>query len=115
MTRIQRMAIAGILGMLFWLGWRARPVGIQYARVTAVSPGSPPVAHVAVSYAAGARPVSTIVHVQSADCTGSATIAGITMYVDIPLIGIPSSPLVVDTTAIYRSFGRTLIVEQRFE
>ena len=114
MVAVRRFAWAAIAGLLAVLGWQSRPVALHDARVTAVTPGNPPLAHVAILYASGARPVSTIISVESATCTGSATIAGITMYVDIPLVGTPTTPLVVTTHAVYRSFGRTFTIEQRF-
>ena len=115
MSTFQRLAMAVVVGVVAWVGWRACPRGLQHARVTAISPGDPPIAHVAVSYAPGARPVSLVVNILGASCTGSVTITGITMFADIPLIGAPVARLTIGTTAIYRSFGRMLSVEQRFE
>jgi hypothetical protein len=105
---LRPLALGALAATVLGLLWRARPAPIASARVTAVTPGSPPVAHVALSYAPGARPVSVIIDVAGQGCAGSATLDGLTLYADLPLVGQLTEPLHVHTAAVYRILGLTI-------
>lgn len=111
---IQRAASLAALGVAGWVVWRARPAKLERIRITSITPGDPPVAHVAIVYGSGARPISTIIEIQSPHATGSATVNGITLFAAIPLDGSPDGPFEVQATAYYRPYGFTQEIRQQF-
>jgi hypothetical protein len=85
------------------------------ARVTAITPGAPPAASVVLTYGIGAMPARLIVDVaDDAGSSGSATVDGDQLFVDIPLIGTPSREYRVTATATYRVLGRPFTVVREF-
>ena len=106
-------------GGLVMLGWVAarwlRPAQITSAKVTAITPGAPPTASVALAFSAGALPLRMIVDVaDTAGGGGSATVDGDQLFLDIPLIGTPARDYRVTTTATYRVLGRPHTVVRQF-
>jgi hypothetical protein len=92
-----------------------RPAGLTSARVTAITPGAPPTASVALTYSVGALPARLIVDVaDGAGGGGSATIDGDQLFLDIPLIGTPSREYHIKATATYRVLGRSFTVVREF-
>jgi hypothetical protein len=110
----QRAASLAALGVVGWLVWRARPAALERIRITSITPGDPPVAHVAIAYGSGARPISMIIEIQSPHATGSATVNGITLFATIPLDGSPDGPFELQATAYYRAYGFTQVVSRFF-
>jgi hypothetical protein len=98
-------AALGILaGVLAYL---ARPARLISARVTAVVPGTPALASVALRYGLGLPPASVIVDLQGRDGhAGSATIDGQQLLIEIPLASPPHASYHVTATATYRVLGR---------
>ncbi len=94
------------LALLGGVGALLRPATLRGAKVTALTPGTPPTASVALSYGAGVLPVSVIVDVydQNGD-GGSATIAGDQLFVEVPIIGSFGGEYRLTTTATYRLLG----------
>ncbi|MFL5802605.1 MAG: hypothetical protein ACJ8CR_12800 [Roseiflexaceae bacterium] len=92
-----------------------RPARLLAARVTATTPGSPPVANVVLTYGLGLAPASVIVDVlDSGGNGGSATIDGTQLFIEIPLSGALASGHRVTTTATYRLLGVPLTVVREF-
>jgi hypothetical protein len=92
-----------------------RPARLTSARVTAITPGDPPSASVALTYSVGAMPAHVIVDVaDEARNGGSATVDGDQMFIDIPLIGAPLGSYRVTATATYLVLGRPLTVVREF-
>jgi hypothetical protein len=101
--------LAGAVARWVW------PARLRLARVTAITPGAPPTASVALTYSFGAMPARVIVDVDNnAGCGGSATVAGDQLFLEVPLIGAPSPDYRVTTTATYRLLGRPLTVIHKF-
>jgi hypothetical protein len=113
-TVVQRIASVCLAGFIAWLAWRERPARLLIARVTAVSPGAPWVAHIMLNYGPGALPISTVVALESASARGSMTVGGLTRYADILLEGQPTTPFVVHTLVVHRRYGRTIEMKQSF-
>lgn len=76
------------------------------ARVTAVTPGEPAIAHVALDYGPGPRPQAVIIDVFCAEGVGSATIDGIGRFIDIPLINTVNERRLIQVTILDRRLGR---------
>jgi hypothetical protein len=114
MNVLQRVAVLVIAGIGLWLVWSTRPARLISARVSAISPGNPPIAHLNVNYAAGTLPVSMIAELGNPTAGGSVTLDGVTRYADIPLYGQPTQTFVVHTTAIYRRLGHTISIQRSF-
>jgi hypothetical protein len=92
-----------------------RPARLTLARVTAVTPGAPPTASVALTYSLGAMPARVIVDVANdAGDGGSATVDGEQLFLDVPLIGAPSHNYHVTATISYRLLGRLFTVVREF-
>src|SRR5262245_3470879 len=98
--------------VLLWIGGLAllggvaarwlRPARITSAKVTAITPGTPPTASVALTYSTGALPLRMVVDVaDTAGGGGSATVDGDQLFLAIPLIGTPARDYRVITTATY--------------
>jgi hypothetical protein len=106
----------GGLALLAWVVARGvRPARLTSAKVTAITPGGPPTASVALTYGAGVIPARVIVDVaDEAGSGGSATVDGEQMFLDVPLTGAPSGSYRVTTTATYRLLGRPLTVVREF-
>jgi hypothetical protein len=111
--------------LLLWCGGLAllgglatrwlRPARLTSANVTAITPGAPPTASVALAYSAGALPVRMIVDVaDTAGGGGSATVDGDQLFLDVPLIGTPSRDYRVTTTATYRVLGHPFTIVREF-
>jgi hypothetical protein len=111
--------------LLLWCGGLAllagvvarwvRPARLASARMTAITPGAPPTANVALTYRAGAMPASVIVDVVDEQGNGgSATVDGDQMFIDVPLSGAPSGSYRVTATATYMVLGRPLTVMRQF-
>jgi hypothetical protein len=83
-------------------------------RVTAITPGTPQIAHVALSYSPGIRPVGLIIDVKTESGSGSITLDGLTLYCDILLHASGSGQQQIATTAFYRSIGVTTQRTQQF-
>jgi hypothetical protein len=81
-----------LLGPIFLLLRRARVA----ARITAITPGVPPIAYIALQYSAGRRPATVIVDIiGAAGRLGSATVNGRRLLVETPLAGWHGEPLQV--------------------
>ncbi len=98
-------AAIGILAGL--LAYVVRPARLRSASVTAVAPGTPPVASIALRYDHGLPPISVIVDVQGRSGNGgSTTIDGLQRFVEIPIAGPPDNSYRVTATATYQLLGR---------
>jgi hypothetical protein len=107
------LGLAAVIGIVVW---RMRPARIRWARITDIAPGAPPVAHVALAYGQGARPISVIIDVCGQNGEGgSATLAGERQYAEIPLYGAADGRYTLMVTATYRIFGRSYTAIQAFE
>jgi hypothetical protein len=115
MAVLQRMAAICLASFVAWVIWRERPARLLIARVTAVSPGTPWVAHVMLNYQPGALPISTVVSLESATARGSITVGGLTRYADVLIDGEPTTPFIVHTLVVHRRYGRTIEMKQSFE
>jgi hypothetical protein len=94
-----------------WI-WPAR---LNLARVTAITPGAPPTASVALTYSVGAMPARVIVDVTNdAGGSGSATVDGDQLFLDVPLIGALSRDYNVTVTTTYQLPGRLFTVVREF-
>ena len=92
-----------------------RPAQLSSARVTAITPGAPPTASVALTYGIGAMPARVIVDIaDDAGGGGSATADGAHVFLDVPLIGAPSRNYRITITATYRVLGRLFSVVREF-
>lgn len=104
-----------LLVFLGGLALQTRPARLRSARVTAVTPGTPPIASVALTYGSGTAPVSVIVDVRGRDGNGgSATIDGQQRFVELPLVRAPQSGYAVVATAFYRVFGMLWVSTREF-
>lgn len=98
-----------ILGALVLLGVvarRVRPARLRDAGLISVTPGTPPVARLALEYGPGARPVSVIVDIEGANGRGSATVNGTERLVEVPLVGAAGGEYRIVVTPSYRILGR---------
>ena len=85
------------------------------ARVTAITPGDPPAASVALSYGVGAMPARLIVDLaDNTGSAGSATVDGDRRFLDVLLSGAPSRAYKITVTATYRVLGRLFTVVREF-
>jgi hypothetical protein len=101
--------LAGAAAMAF------RPARLIVARVTAITPGSPPLASIALAYGPGLAPASLIVDVLDRGGNGgSATIAGAQLFLELPLSGPLTTDHRITTTATYLLLGRPLTVVREF-
>src|SRR5215468_149644 len=92
-----------------------RPARMLAARVTAITPSSPPFASVVLTYGPGLAPTSVIVDVFDRDGnSGSATVAGVQLFVEIPLSGGLSGHHRIVATATYRLLGMPLTIVREF-
>ena len=92
-----------------------RPAPLTLARVTAITPGDPPAASVALTYGIGAMPARLIIDVaDDAGGGGSATVDGAQLFLDVPLIGPPSHEYRVTATVTYRVLGRPFTAVREF-
>ncbi|HMO59803.1 MAG TPA: hypothetical protein PKA05_15535 [Roseiflexaceae bacterium] len=90
---LQKILFGGLLAVGVMLVRRRANV---QADVTAVTPGSPAVAHVALHYGLGRLPASLVIDVGSAaGRLGSATVEGGRRLIDIPLNGWKEEALTV--------------------
>lgn len=83
-----------------------RRSSLHDARLTAVTPGDPPIAHVALDYGPGSRPQAVIVDVFCAEGSGSATIDGIGRFLEIPLISSDDTRRQLQVTILDQRFGQ---------
>src|SRR5262245_10163886 len=91
---------AGLAALAGAVALALRPARLLAAKVTAITPGSPPVANVMLAYGPGLAPASVIVDVLERDGNGgSATIDGTQLFLEIPLSGALSSSYSVTATA----------------
>ena len=98
-------------GLVRWL----RPAFLLGAKVTAVTPGDPPIASIALTYGAGLAPASVIVDLRNRDGSGgSATVEGRQMFLEVPLAGATDADYRITTTATYRVLGRPRTVLREF-
>ncbi|HEY3230178.1 MAG TPA: hypothetical protein VGJ87_13230 [Roseiflexaceae bacterium] len=98
-------------GLVRWL----RPAILLSAKVTAVTPGDPPIASVALAYGAGLAPASVIVDLRDRDGSGgSATVEGQQMLLEVPLLGATDADYRIMTTVTYRVLGRPRTVVREF-
>jgi hypothetical protein len=98
-------------GLVRWL----RPAVLLSARVTAVTPGDPAIASVALAYSAGLAPASVIVDLRDRDGScGSATVEGRQMLLEVPLLGATDMDYRIMTTVTYRVLGRPRTVVREF-
>jgi hypothetical protein len=98
-------------GLVRWL----RPAFLLGAKVTAITPGDPPTASVALTYGAGLAPASVIVDVCNRDGSGgSATVEGRQIFLEVPLVGATDADYRIMTTATYRMLGRPRTVVREF-
>lgn len=78
--------------------------------------GRAPIAHIALAYGQGARPISVIIDVCGQNGEGgSATLAGERQYAEIPLHGAVDGRYHLIVTATYRILGRSHTVAQAFD
>jgi hypothetical protein len=111
---LKPLALGTLAAVLAWLIVRSRPAPIASARITAITPGAVPIAHLALRYHNGARPIGVTCSVRIGDATGSTTLNGMTLYADVPLYGHPSGPWTISCMAAYRSRGWTELRSQQF-
>ena len=98
-------------GLVRWL----RPALLLGAKVTAVTPGEPPTASVALTYGAGLAPASVIVDLRNRDGSrSSATVEGRQVFLEVPLAGATDADYQIMTTATYRVLGRPRTVVREF-
>ena len=98
--------LGGALALLGGAVARLRPARVLAAKVTALTPGTPPTASVALIYGGGAPPVSLIVDLYDQDGSGgSATIPGDQLFLEVPIIGTFGGAYRLTTTATYRLLG----------
>jgi hypothetical protein len=116
MNRKQYALLGSLLGLLAGLlVYWSRPAPLKSARVTVVTSGDPPTASVALRYGAGAVPARVIVDLASdTGGSGSATVDGKQMFLEVPLVDAPSDRYRITTTATYRVAGRLHIVVRDF-
>jgi hypothetical protein len=111
---------------LFWGGGLAllagaaalafRPARMIAASVTAITYASPPFASVVLTYGPGLAPTSVIVDVRDRDGnSGSATVAGAQLFVEIPLSGALNGHYRIVATATYRLLGMPLSLVREFD
>jgi hypothetical protein len=92
-----------------------RPARLLAARVTAITPGSPPLANIALAYGPGLAPASVIVDVlDRAGNGGSATVDGAQLFLELPLSSALSGDPRITTTATYLLLGMPLTVVREF-
>lgn len=99
------VAWVAALACLALIARRARPARLRSAQVTAVLPGDPPVASVALAYGGGLPPISAIIDVRGRAGGGSATVEGQQRFVELPLAGPPEPAYDVSVTTYYRVLG----------
>jgi hypothetical protein len=114
MNLLKLTALGALACAVGWAITRSRPAGLASARVTAITPGNPSIAHLALTYRAGGRPISQILTLTSGPATGSTTVNGLTLYADVPLHGQPRGPWAISCTGVYRDFGFNQVVRQEF-
>jgi hypothetical protein len=115
MKRLQWIALGTTLTAIGVAAIAARPARLATLRVSAITPGSPPIAHVALTYQPGSRPVSLIIDITNARGSGSITLNGQVLYCAVPLSTIRTEQQFIATTAYYRTIGNTVCIEQQFE
>jgi hypothetical protein len=115
MNRLQWIALGTTLAAIGVAAIAARPARLATLRVSAITPGSPPIAHVALTYQPGTRPVSLIIDITNHSGSGSITLSGQTFYCAVPLSTIHTEQQQIATTAYYRTIGRTVCIVQQFD
>ncbi|GAB4109527.1 MAG: hypothetical protein Fur005_18840 [Roseiflexaceae bacterium] len=113
MKSLRPIAVSAAIAGVAWMLAQARPAVLRSVRVTAWTQPSdrPAVAHLAIDYAPGLRPINLICHVHAAEYLGSITLDGLTLYADLPLEQAPTTPTPtwsIETIAYYRILGRTI-------
>jgi hypothetical protein len=122
MNVFRPIAITAGLAGVAWMLAQARPATLRSARVTSWThlPSQVAVAHLALDYAPGLRPINLICHVHANQWAGSITLDGLTLYADLPLECIPAQPAPacptwsIETIAYYRILGRTITQKALF-
>lgn len=87
MNRWKLLAL-GLLGAaLGAAAWRMRPIAPAAAQVTALAPGAPPVAHVALAYGPGMLPVHVVIDLidREGRVVGSLTAPGGRLLLEAPV------------------------------
>jgi hypothetical protein len=113
MKLLRPIAVTAAIAGAAWMFVQARPAVLRSVRVTAWThrSGLPALAHLAIDYAPGLRPINLICHVHTAEYSGSITLDGLTLYADLPLERAPTIPAPnwsIQTIAYYRILGRTI-------
>lgn len=107
MKLLRPLAIGAALALAATISvTQLRRTRLHDARLTSVTPGHPPIAHVALDYGPGARPQAVIVDVFCAEGTGSATIDGIGRFLEIPLISSDDTRRQLQVTILDRQLGQ---------
>jgi hypothetical protein len=114
MNLLKLTALGALAGAIGWAIVQSRPAGVASARVTTITLGNPSVAHLALTYHMGGRPISQILTLTSGAATGSTTLNGLALYADVPLYGQPEGPWAISCTGVYRDFGFNQVVRQEF-
>jgi hypothetical protein len=105
----------GTLALVAIAARALRPAPLLAATITAITPGQPPTASVALRYGVGALPARVIVDVADRSGNGgSATIDGQQMLLEIPIVGAIREGCRVTTTTTYRILGRLYTVVHEF-
>ncbi len=107
MKLLKPLALGGALALAASIGAsQLRRTTLHDARLTSVTPGEPPIAHVALDYGPGPRPQAVIVDVFCAEGTGSATIDGIGRFFEIPLISSDDTRRQIQVTILDRRLSQ---------
>ncbi|MDZ4721432.1 MAG: hypothetical protein SH847_23465 [Roseiflexaceae bacterium] len=114
MNRLQRIALGATAVAIGLAAISTRTARLASVRITAIRPGTPSMAHIALTYSPGMRPVSVVIDITTESGSGSVTLDGLTLYCDIPLSASGSGPQQIATTAFYRSIGFTTQRMQQF-
>jgi hypothetical protein len=115
MNRLQWIALGTTLTAIGVAAIAARPARLATLRVSAITPGSPPIAHVALTYQPGTRPSSLVIDITNDSGSGSITMNGQTLYCAVPLSTIRTEQQLIATTAYYRTIGSTVCIVQQFD
>lgn len=114
MRRLIVWSSAVALSVVGYLRW-VRPAQLAAAKVTSLTPGTPPTASVVLTYGIGAMPARVIVDLaDDAGNGGSATVDGDHVFVEVPLIGALTRTYRITITAAYRVLGHLFTVVREF-
>lgn len=115
MNRLQQIALSATMAVIAGVALIQRPARLASVRLTAITPAPQPIAHIALTYSAGTRPVSLVLDLTTPAGSGSVTLDGVTLFCDIPLIASQNGPQRIVATVWHRSLGRTTPIMQQFD